>query len=161
MTELENIFNLNRLILLPATLMIILGLTVLVMGLIRLTQRRLLISGLQTLSGTSLLFAGLLLISMAINLYTYQRLTHEEKIAELTFNQLSKQNFNLTMTLFNSNTKHRYSISGDEWQIDARVIKWQGWAQLLGLTAQYRLERLSGRYTDIEQEKQQARKQAS
>ena len=61
------------------------------------------------------------------------------------------------MTLFNSNTKHRYSIRGDEWQIDARVIKWQGWAQLLGLTAQYRLERLSGRYTDIEQEKQQAR----
>ena len=45
----------------------------------------------------------------------------------------------------------------DEWQIDARIIKWHGWVQLLGLNAQYRLERISGRYTDIEEEQLRTR----
>jgi hypothetical protein len=44
-------------------------------------------------------------------------------------------------------------LAGDEWQLDARVLKWKGWANLLGLDAQYRLERVSGRYRDIEQER--------
>jgi len=38
---------------------------------------------------------------------------------------------------------------------DARVIKWHGWAQILGLDALYRLERISGRYTNIEEEEEQ------
>ena len=44
-------------------------------------------------------------------------------------------------------------IPGDEWQLDARVLKWKGWANLFGLDAQYRLERVSGRYRDITQER--------
>jgi hypothetical protein len=46
-----------------------------------------------------------------------------------------------------------FTLNGDEWQLDARVLKWRGWANVLGLDAQYRLERLSGRYRDIEQER--------
>ena len=46
-----------------------------------------------------------------------------------------------------------FVLSGDEWQLDARVLKWKGWANLFGLDAQYRLERVSGRYRDIEQER--------
>jgi hypothetical protein len=46
-----------------------------------------------------------------------------------------------------------FMLNGDDWQIDARVLKWQGWANLLGLDAQYRLERIAGRYRDIEQER--------
>ena len=50
-----------------------------------------------------------------------------------------------------------FMLAGDEWQLDARVLKWKGWANLLGLDAQYRLERVSGRYRDIEQERNDER----
>ena len=37
-------------------------------------------------------------------------------------------------------------LYGDQWQIDARFLKWKAWANLLGMDALYRLERLGGRY---------------
>jgi hypothetical protein len=47
----------------------------------------------------------------------------------------------------------QYQLRGDEWQIDARVLKWRAIGNLLGFDSLYRLERLSGRYGDITQEK--------
>ena len=40
----------------------------------------------------------------------------------------------------------KFTVHGDEWRIDARVLKWKPWANVLGLDTQYRLDRLSGRY---------------
>ena len=37
------------------------------------------------------------------------------------------------------------------------MLKWRGFANLLGLDARYRLERLGGRYVEIEQERSAAR----
>jgi hypothetical protein len=45
-----------------------------------------------------------------------------------------------------------YPLHGDEWRLEAQVLKWKPWANVLGLDAQYRLDRLSGRYHSIEQE---------
>ncbi len=50
-----------------------------------------------------------------------------------------------------------FDIGGDEWQMDARVLKWKGSALLLGSDTLYRLDRLSGRYRDIAQERTQQR----
>ena len=44
-------------------------------------------------------------------------------------------------------------MRGDEWQIDARVLKWRGLATLAGFDTVYRLDRLSGRYADTTQER--------
>jgi hypothetical protein len=41
---------------------------------------------------------------------------------------------------------------GDEWRIEARVLKWKPWANVLGLNAQYKLNRLAGEYIDTEAE---------
>jgi len=46
-----------------------------------------------------------------------------------------------------------YNVRGDEWQIDARVLKWRAIGNLLGFDTVYRLERLSGRYGDIQSER--------
>ncbi len=43
-------------------------------------------------------------------------------------------------------------LAGDEWQLDARVLKWSGLASVLGFEPLYRLERLSGRYLSALQE---------
>ena len=45
-----------------------------------------------------------------------------------------------------------FEIQGDEWQMDARVVIWKPPATLLGLDPIYQLDRLSGRYSAVEEE---------
>jgi hypothetical protein len=97
------------------------------------------------------------LFAVATNLHTYARLTFEQPIAELRFALKGPQRFEATLTRLPDGDMQVFMINGDEWQLDARVLKWQGWANIIGLNAQYRLERLSGRYLDIEQERTAAR----
>ena len=86
------------------------------------------------------------------NLYTYQRLTSEKPIAQLSFTPVSEQVFDGTLRLGNFCEENVYRIYGDEWRIDSQFLKWKSWANLLGLDAMYRIDRLSGRYTDINDE---------
>jgi len=46
-----------------------------------------------------------------------------------------------------------FDLRGDEWQLDARILKLHGIAFLFGFDTVYRLDRLSGRYRDITQER--------
>lgn len=119
----------------------------------RLRKRRLLSAGGHGVTGITLLLAGALIAALAFNLHTYHRLTHERPAAELEFTQISPQLYRATVTFPESNKSERFDLHGDEWQIDARVLRWQGIANLVGLNAQFRIERLSGRYRDVEQER--------
>lgn len=92
-------------------------------------------------------------IAVALNLRTYARLTHEEPVAELSFEARGPQRWGATLTTVSDLSKQKFELAGDEWQLDARVLKWRGWATALGLDARYRLERVSGRYLDIAQER--------
>lgn len=90
----------------------------------------------------SLSYCFFILKSIAVNLHSYSRLTFEQPILKLTFKQLGEQRFEVEISYSTQSEKQRFLINGDEWQIDARIIKWHGWAQLPGLNAQYRLERI-------------------
>lgn len=118
----------------------------------RFLRGKILSASIQSLSALSLCLAGLLSLSIAANLYSYERLTFEQALAKLTFKQLENQRFEVDISYPAQSKTEQFLINGDEWQIDARIIKWHGWAQILGLNAQYRLERISGRYSDIEDE---------
>lgn len=114
---------------------------------------------LRLVRGTLFLLAGaavVLLVALAglavANLYTYQRLTHEEVAARITARQLAERRFAVTVQETDAPPRH-YELAGDEWQIDARVLKWRAVGNLLGLDTLYRLERLSGRYGDIAAER--------
>ncbi|MGH8687027.1 MAG: hypothetical protein ACREVQ_04890 [Burkholderiales bacterium] len=87
--------------------------------------------------------AGLLLAS----LQTYTRLTGEQDAARVILRQLAPQRFELLLVRLGG-ASARYEVRGDEWQIDARVMKWSGLGTMLGLDTVYRFERLAGRYTD-------------
>ena len=50
-----------------------------------------------------------------------------------------------------------FRLRGDEWQLDARLISWKPPVTILGLDPIYRLERLSGRFSDIERERTEVR----
>jgi len=127
-----------------------LGIVLFILGIRRIWRRRALVGSLEGLVGLLLLAIAALTAAISINLYTYDRLTHESTIAELSFQEIGRQHFEAHLLLKNS-TKI-FDLRGDEWQIDARVLKWRGMAVLIGFDTLYRLDRLSGRYRDIIEE---------
>ena len=155
--NLENNLNLDSRILALVSALLFISLVLFVLAIRRFLRRKLVSASIQSLSGLSFCFAGLFSLSFAVNLYSYERLTYEQPIANMTFKQLGEQRFRVEISYHGEKKKGSYIISGDEWQIDARIIKWHGWAQLLGLNAQYRLERIGGRYSDIEEERAKRR----
>ena len=107
--------------------------------------------------GALLLAGAALFFVVSLNLHTYNRLTYEQPVAEIVFEARGPQSFRATLAQVPSGELQMFMLAGDEWQLDARVLKWKGWANLLGLDAQYRLERVSGRYRDIAQERNDER----
>lgn len=103
-------------------------------------------------SGTALLGAGAAVGLLGLNIQTYQRLSYEQPVAEITLRQTGPQAFVATVRQADLSAKE-YEILGDQWQLDARVLKWKPWANVVGLDASYRLERLSGRYADVAAER--------
>ncbi len=130
----------------------IIGVLLFIFAMKRLYRRKLLTGSLQGLSGLLLLSLAALSGSVALNLYTYQQLTYEESIASIQFTQLEPKLFRAFITLPDKNTQ-TYNLRGDQWQIDARILKWSGVAALAGMKTHYRLERISGRYSNIQNER--------
>lgn len=101
----------------------------------------------------ALVMAGAIFVLLvAANLYTYQRLTAETPIAILSFRRIGNQEFDVTLRNGNACAIGAYRLYGDQWRIDAQFLKWRPWATLIGFDSMYRLERLSGRYRDVQNE---------
>ncbi|MEX2515907.1 MAG: cation/multidrug efflux pump [Gammaproteobacteria bacterium] len=138
---------------LAAALLLLIGVLFFIIALIRLRRLQLLAASGHGLFSLALLGIGLALAGLGLNLHTYQRLTDERMVAELEFRQLGPQQFQVRILYPQQQRYQDFTLNGDEWQLDARVLKWHGPAILAGLDSQFRLERLSGRYTDIHAEK--------
>lgn len=123
----------------------------------RLRRRRVAAAGGHGTLGLAFLAISAVGAAVALNLQGYERLTHEQRAAELEFRRLGPQRFHATVIDLSTGSTQGYELNGDEWQMDARILKWRGMATLLGLDTRYRLERLSGRYRDIEQERSDRR----
>jgi hypothetical protein len=129
------------------------GLILLILAVQRLRRARYLAAGSTALFGLLFLAVASGFFIVALNLRTYSRLTYEQPVAELVFEARGPQSFQAIVTQIPSGSLQILQVNGDDWQMDARILKWRSWANLLGLNAQYRLERFSGRYRDIEQER--------
>jgi hypothetical protein len=122
----------------------------------RMRRRRVLGGALVGATGLLLILLGAGAALIAANLLTYQRLSFEQPAAELLLTRTGEREFNAVLT-YPGGEHASFALRGDEWQIDARVLKWHAFANLVGFDALYRLERISGRYTRIEDERTQAR----
>lgn len=131
----------------------LLGLVLFLSGLARILRRKLLRGTLQGLGGLVLVGAAVLSWSVALNLYGYQRLTAERPVATLRFEALGPQRYKVYI-IHPDQLSQSYELRGDEWQVDARVLKWTGLATLLGMETAYQLDRITGRYRDLNQERQ-------
>jgi hypothetical protein len=108
--------------------------------------------GVGALSGGVLMAAGVAVGLVGLNLRTYQALTYEQQVAEVHLTQVGPQNFNARIVRPNEPEK-TVQVLGDEFRIEARVLKFQPWANVLGFNAMYRLDRVSGRYIDATAER--------
>ena len=86
----------------------------------------------------------------------YQALTKEEKVARVVISPAQEQTFQARL-IFLDGSEQVFSLKGDEFVIDAYVLKWKAWTNLLGLHTAYRLDRITGRYQSIEDEKSKPR----
>lgn len=103
------------------------------------------------------LFSIFTLFLAKIYLNSYKLLLERELVAivECAENHKSKQP--VLNIEFYANTdkakKQTFKFNADEWVIESRIIKWKPLLGLFGMQRYYKLERLSGRYLDIEQER--------
>lgn len=134
---------------LPMLMLACLGLLLSMLAIARLIRGKIMVASVHGISGILLLGTGISLLAVALNIHTYQRLIYEQEIARLTFRQMAPQKYNVSIIYNSKDDKQEFLLEGDEWQMDARIMRWSPNAQLLGLNAQYRLERLSGRYQDL------------
>jgi hypothetical protein len=121
-----------------------------------LRRRRFGACTLHGLSSLAFFLAAAAVALLGLNLLTYDRLTHEQPAVRASFARAAEQQFNATL-MYPSGEVRGYVLRGDEWQIDARVLKWRGIANVLNFDTAYRLERISGRYSDVERERTAAR----
>ncbi len=133
-----------------------LGLILFLAGLLALFRARFWRFASRAVVGLLLLVAGLVVGGLSLGLEGYQRLTHEELIARIEIEPIGPRRFNARFT-FPASHIVNVELAGDEIQVDARIIKWHAWANLLGLHTFYQLDRVAGRYRDIEDERKAVR----
>ena len=138
-----------------ALIIALLGTILLLRGIFQFLQHPVKASFMSTLGGC-LSALGVALLAISINIASYQRLANERHIATVSFYQISPQLFTATLHLPEENITQQLDLKGDDWQLDAKVLKWRGYANIIGLDAIYKLNRLSGRYQDIQQQKTEA-----
>ena len=118
----------------------------------RMRQVKLVRGTLYLLFGGVVALLGVAAGLVATNLVTYARLTHEQEAARVTTRALGERQFAVSVLAPGRPPQH-FQVRGDEWQIDARVLKWRALGTVLGFDTVYRLERLSGRYGDLQSER--------
>jgi len=95
-------------------------------------------------------------VLLAFSYYGYGRLVDEQLVSQIQFSQ-SSPGIYVARVMIEGETDRLFTLRGDEWQMDARVVNWKPPATLLGLDPIYQLDRLSGRYSNIDDERTEER----
>jgi hypothetical protein len=135
-----------------ATLCALAGVLFMVLARRRFRRRRLGSCALHGLSSLVFFLAAACVGLLGFDLLSYERLTREQPALEAQFSRVGDQQFDVALT-YPSGQTQRFALQGDDWQVDARVLKWHGFANVLGFDTAYRLERIGGRYADVERER--------
>jgi hypothetical protein len=113
--------------------------------------------------GATRALLGLLLLAFAaltgtinLGLRGYRALTHEEVAATVKTEPVGRQRFRATIVLPDQRLA-MYELAGDALYVDAHILKWHPWANLLGLHTAYELDRVAGRYNVVTDERTKPR----
>ncbi|MGE3490413.1 MAG: hypothetical protein AB7N29_10435 [Vicinamibacterales bacterium] len=135
----------------------VLGGALMLAGLLALRRRRPFRFVLRSLLGLLLLSLGALSASVAIGMQGYRALTREELAARVEVRPLGEQRFGATFHIPGRAESTYYELAGDALYVDAHILKWRPVVNVLGLHTAYELDRVAGRYDDLEQERSASR----
>ncbi len=104
------------------------------------------------LVGLLFLTISVLLATFSVSIHGYRALTHEEIAATVRTFPVGSQRFRASMT-YPDGREETFDLRGDAIYVDAHILKWQPWVNLLGLHTAYELDRVAGRYEELADER--------
>lgn len=102
------------------------------------------------------LLAAALAATLNVSMMGYRALTHEQVAATIHTQRIASDRFQATF-VYPDGSAQVYELAGDDLYVDARIVKWHPWVNVLGLHTGYRLERVGGRYQRLDEEQTRAR----
>jgi len=132
--------------------LLVLGVALCRAGLAALRTRRWAGGALRGLAGLLFLALAGLAAAVTIGLRQYQALTLEVLAATVTTEPVGPQRFRATIVLPDKRLA-MYDLAGDALYMDAHILKWHPWVNLLGLHTSYELDRVAGRYNEVSDER--------
>ena len=142
----------NSPFLIAAIALLFFGVTLSIAGMVSLFRAKTGSFVFQAFVGILMIFTGVLAGMIAFGIQGYHALTNEEIVAHISVSPIAPQRFAATLR-YPDGKIASYILAGDEIYIDAHILKWQPLANLFGLHTAYELDRIGGRYQDIEQER--------
>ncbi|MFA0810104.1 cation/multidrug efflux pump [Microbulbifer epialgicus] len=105
-----------------------------------------------------LIFFGLALwiVLVAADVFSYRNLALEHSVGIVSFRKITEQQYEVKFSDADG-ISQKFELHGDQWQLDARMLKWQGPLARWGVQPAYRLDRLSGRYLTLQDERARER----
>ena len=103
-----------------------------------------------------MVLSALLALVISAGSIGYKALVREELAATVYITPLGIQQFQAKIICAGASDT-TFAIAGDELYVDARILKWKPLVNVLGLHTAYCLDRVTGRYSDINDERTKVR----
>jgi len=125
-----------------------------------LRRGRVIVLGARGLSALLFVTLGALCLALLAATQGYRALTREEIACEVRVEPVAAQVFRAHFT-FPDGRQEVHTLRGDQLYVDAHILKWKPWANILGLHTAYELDRVAGRYAALDDERDKPRTVAS
>ena len=142
----------------PSTLVVV-GLCFLLAGVVFLRAAPAAVRRGRWAGGAGRALVGLLLLAFAalaatitIGMHGYRALTLEVVAATVKTEPVGPQRFRATIVLPDRRLA-MYELAGDAFYVDAHILKWHPFVNLLGVHTAYELDRVAGRYNGVADER--------
>ena len=106
----------------------------------------------RTLAGVLFIAFGAAAGLVGAGTYGYHPFAREELAARMSVRPTGPQRFTATIR-FADGRRRTFDLAGDEISVDAHILKRHPSASLLGLRTAYQLDRITGRYREMEKER--------
>ena len=90
--------------------------------------------------------------TLGLAMQGYRALTREEVAATVRTFPLGTQHFRARVS-YPDGREEIFDLAGDAVYVDAHILKWRPWVNLLGVHTLYELDRLAGRYDGLADER--------
>lgn len=137
---------------LATVVLAIIGAVLVIAGLLFFRRPHWLLGWLKGMAVFGILLGGLYVLVIALNLSAYRALDGLQTVATISTQREAEQIWRVTLQTGDDRSVVR-TLRGDQWQMDARIIRFTGPVGWLDITPGYRLEQLAGRYTSLEQQR--------